>query len=37
MDGYIWGELARYLAKWQDIKMRRGLGENMAFEKAVSR
>ena len=20
----FWGELARYLAKWQDIKMRRG-------------
>ncbi|MGB5100033.1 MAG: hypothetical protein WBN94_05490 [Methanothrix sp.] len=33
----FWGELAMYLAKWQDIKMRRGPGENMTFEKAVSR
>ena len=33
----FWGELARYLAKWQDIKMLRGPGENMTFEKAVSR
>ena len=33
----FWGELARYLAKWQDIKMRRGPGENMTFERAVSR
>ncbi|MCX6677695.1 MAG: hypothetical protein NTU95_07090 [Methanothrix sp.] len=33
----FWGELARYLAKWQDIKMRRGPGENVTFEKAVSR
>jgi hypothetical protein len=33
----FWDELARYLAKWQDIKMRRGPGENMTFEKAVSR
>ena len=31
------GELARYLAKWQGIKMRRGPGENITFEKAVSR
>lgn len=33
----FWGDLARYLAKWQGIKMRRGPGENMTFEKAVSR
>ena len=33
----FWGELARYLAKWQDIKMRWGPGENVTFEKAVSR
>ncbi|MCX6681280.1 MAG: hypothetical protein NTX42_13085 [Methanothrix sp.] len=33
----FWDELARYLAKWQDIKMRRGPGENVTFEKAVSR
>ena len=33
----FWEELARYLAKWQGIKMRRGPGENMTFEKAVSR
>lgn len=33
----FWEELARYLAKWQDIKMRRGPGENITFEKAVSR
>jgi hypothetical protein len=33
----FWGELARYLAKWQDIKMLRGPGENVTFEKAVSR
>lgn len=33
----FWGELARYLAKWQGIKMRRGPGENVTFEKAVSR
>jgi hypothetical protein len=32
----FWDELARYLAKWQDIKIRRGPGENMTFEKAVS-
>jgi len=30
-------ELALYLAKWQGIKMRRGPGENITFEKAVSR
>ena len=33
----FWGELAQYLAKWQGIKMRRGPGENVTFEKAVSR
>jgi hypothetical protein len=33
----FWEELARYLAKWQEIKMRRGPGENVTFEKAVSR
>jgi hypothetical protein len=33
----FWEELARYLAKWQGIKMRRGPGENVTFEKAVSR
>jgi hypothetical protein len=33
----FWDELARYLGKWQDIKMRRGPGENVTFEKAVSR
>ena len=30
-------ELAQYLAKWQGIKMRHGPGENITFEKAVSR
>jgi hypothetical protein len=35
--GAFWRELALYLAKWQDIKMRRGPGENVTFEKAVSR
>jgi hypothetical protein len=33
----FWDELARYLGKWQGIKMRRGPGENITFEKAVSR
>jgi len=33
----FWGELVRYLAKWKEIKMRRGPGENITFEKAVSR
>ncbi|MDD2836573.1 MAG: hypothetical protein PHY05_10565 [Methanothrix sp.] len=33
----FWGELAQYLAKWQGIKMRHGPGENITFEKAVSR
>ena len=35
--GAFWRELALYLAKWQDIKMRRGPGENATFEKTVSR
>ncbi|OPY49744.1 MAG: hypothetical protein A4E49_03018 [Methanosaeta sp. PtaU1.Bin112] len=33
----FWDGLAQYLAKWQGIRMRRGPGENMTFEKAVSR
>jgi hypothetical protein len=33
----FWGELAQYLAKWQGIKIRHGPGENITFEKAVSR
>jgi hypothetical protein len=33
----FWDELARYLGKWQGIKMRHGPGENITFEKAVSR
>lgn len=33
----FWEQLARYLSKWQDIRMRRGPGENITFEKAVSR
>jgi hypothetical protein len=33
----FWVELAQYLAKWQGIKMRRGPGENITLEKAVSR
>jgi hypothetical protein len=33
----FWDELARYLAKWQNIKTRHGPGENVTFEKAVSR
>jgi hypothetical protein len=35
--GAFWKELALYLAKWQDIKMLRGPGENVTFEKTVSR
>ena len=31
------GSLAYYLERWQQIKMRRGPGENFTFEKAVSR
>ncbi|HNX39330.1 MAG TPA: hypothetical protein PKK11_02015 [Methanothrix sp.] len=33
----FWGSLAAYLEKWQQIRMRRGPGENITFEKAVSR
>jgi hypothetical protein len=33
----FWDGLAQYLAKWQGIRMRRGPGENITFEKAVSR
>jgi len=33
----FWRELALYLAKWQGIKMHWGPGENMTFERAVSR
>jgi hypothetical protein len=33
----FWRELAQYLAKWQDIRMLRGPGENITFEKAVSK
>ena len=33
----FWRELALYLAKWQGIKMCWGPGENVTFEKAVSR
>jgi hypothetical protein len=33
----FWDGLAQYLAKWQGIRMRRGPGENMTLEKAVSR
>ncbi len=35
--GAFWRELALYLDKWQGIKMRFGPGENITFEKAVSR
>ena len=33
----FWRDLAQYLDKWQNIKMRLGPGENITFEKAVSR
>lgn len=33
----FWVELGRYLLKWQDVRMRRGPGENVTIEKAVSR
>jgi hypothetical protein len=33
----FWIELARYLATWQGIRIRRGPGENITFEKTVSR
>ena len=33
----FWRDLAQYLDKWQNIKMRLGPGEHITFEKAVSR
>ena len=30
-------ELREYLGRWQDIKMQKGPGENLTFEKAVHR
>ena len=33
----FWRDLAQYLDKWQNIKMRLGPGENITFEKAVSK
>ena len=33
----FWKDLAQYLDKWQNIKMRLGPGEHITFEKAVSR
>jgi hypothetical protein len=33
----FWAELGRYLLKWQDVRVRRGPGENVTIEKAVSR
>ena len=33
----FWSSLAAYLEKWQQIRMGRGPGENITFEKAVSR
>jgi len=33
----FWRELSAYLEKWQCIRMRRGPGENVTLEKAVSR
>ena len=33
----FWRDLAQYLNKWQDIKIRPGPGENITFEKAVSK
>ena len=33
----FWRDLAQYLNKWQDIKIRLGPGENITFEKAVSK
>lgn len=35
--GGIFAELARYLARWQGIVMRRGPGEDVTLELAVSR
>jgi len=36
LEGFF-AELARYLARWQGIVMRRGPGEDVTLEKAVSR
>lgn len=33
----FWVELGRYLLKWQNVRLRRGPGENVTIEKAVSR
>jgi hypothetical protein len=33
----FWAELGRYLLKWQDVRVRRGPGENVTIEKAVSK
>jgi hypothetical protein len=33
----FWRDLAQYLDKWQNIKMRLGPGEHITFEKAVSK
>jgi hypothetical protein len=33
----FWRDLAQYLDKWQNIKIRVGPGEHITFEKAVSR
>ena len=33
----FWRDLAQYLNKWQNIKMRLGPGEHITFEKAVSK
>ena len=33
----FWRDLAQYLNRWQDIKIRLGPGENITFEKAVSK
>ena len=33
----IFSELARYLSRWQSVVMRRGPGENVTLEQAVSR
>ena len=33
----FWRELSAYLEKWQHVRMRWGPGENVTFEKAVSR
>jgi len=36
LEGFF-SELARYLARWQGVVMRRGPGDNVTLEKAVSR